>query len=823
MKNRLNQSVLQFLLFFVFLSQWSIGAEAQQGSGNITGVVKNLNTLKGVPDVSIRLNPGGYGVVSDSSGRFELKNINPGTYNLVLSGVGFLEKVLSNVLVTSGNVLNLEVELEPAPEQLAEVAVVGRRSNVKAASLETPLSVQKLTSEEIKRNPGGNFDISKVVQSLPGVGGGVGGGGFRNDIIIRGGAPNENVFYLDGIEVPVINHFGTQGSGGGPQGILNANFIEEVKLSTSAFDARYDNALSSVLQFKQKTGNPNRTQGNVLLSATELALTLDGPISPKTTYLASVRRSYLQLLFQAIDLPIRPNYWDFQLKVNSKINDKTSINFIGIGAIDEFRFAAPKEATPEKLYAINSNPIINQWNYTVGISVNRLLRDGFTNLAISRNTLNNRTDKYEDNENPSEDTRTQKTNSTETENKLRWDITLNKKGWKWSGGIMAQYVDFNNEFFNVIAAEQRDNNGNITQPATIIQTFAQTDFFKYGAFFQVSKRLFNNRLGLSAGTRVDGNSLSTSESNPFKQFSPRASLSYALTNTVNLNASAGMYYKLPSYTQLAFQSNQGGNTVVNPGNYIQSNHLVAGTEWIPSNSFRLTAELFYKKYNRYPISVIEGISLANKGSEFGSIGNEPIVQNGEGRAYGLEIFAQKKLTKRFFGVLSYTLYKSEFTSINGRFIPASWDNRHLLSLTWGYKFPRNWELGIKFRFQGEAPFTPFDLESSRANFLVRGTGVLDFTLYNTQRLPAFNASDVRIDKKWFFKQWTLDVFLDVTNWYFAKAAGFPQYTFARTPDNSGFQTTDGQPIQANGSNAIPVILPNRDALGTPTFGILVEF
>jgi TonB-dependent Receptor Plug Domain len=142
-----------------------------------------------------------------------------------------------------------------------------------------------------------------VIQALPGVSGTAGSvGGFRNDIIIRGGAPNENVYYIDGIEIPVINHFATQGSAGGPTGILNVSFLEDVKLSSSAFDARFDNALSSVFQFRQRTGNPNKVQGNVRLSATELAGTFEGPLSKNTTFLASARRSYLQLLFKAIDI-----------------------------------------------------------------------------------------------------------------------------------------------------------------------------------------------------------------------------------------------------------------------------------------------------------------------------------------------------------------------------------------------------------------------------------------------------------------------------------------------------------------------------------------
>ncbi|MFV7869537.1 hypothetical protein, partial [Enterococcus faecium] len=156
-------------------------------------------------------------------------------------------------------------------------------------------------------------------------------------------------------------HFQTQGSAGGPQGILNVSFIEDVKLSSSAFDAKYDNALSSVFQFKQRNGNPNKFQGNVRLSATEVATTFEGPLAKnkKTTFLASIRRSYLQLLFSAIDLPIRPNYWDFQTKITHQLDKKTTLSYIGIGVIDEFSFAKIKNATPEKLYVLNSNAIIN--------------------------------------------------------------------------------------------------------------------------------------------------------------------------------------------------------------------------------------------------------------------------------------------------------------------------------------------------------------------------------------------------------------------------------------------------------------------------------
>ncbi|HZI00294.1 MAG TPA: TonB-dependent receptor [Flavisolibacter sp.] len=792
-----------------------------QSEASVSGTIVDRNNQTPLVGITVTINPGNLTTLSDSIGTFRFAGIAPGSFIIRFSGTGYQSKLISNIVFTTGNITTLNVELDAAVKELESVTITGKRNTVRATTLESPLSIQRLTTEEIKANPGGNFDISRVIQSLPGVGGGIGGGSFRNDIIIRGGAPSENVFYLDGIEVPVINHFSTQGSSGGPQGILNVSFIEEVKLSTSAFDARYDNVLSSVFQFRQKTGNNSRLQGNFRLSGTEVAATFDGPLSQNTTFLFSARRSYLEFLFSIIDLPIRPNYWDFQAKTTTRINSKTTLSFLGIGAIDEFRFGLPKEATPEKLYVISSSPFINQWTYTIGASLRRLVNNGYWNLSLSRNTLDNRVDKFMDNQDPQDMERTLMIRSNETENKLRFDVTKNSRDWKFTYGLVTQYVQFDNRFEQVFRPELRDNQGNITQEKIAFNSATGRDFLRYGAFLQAGRRFFNNRLALSGGVRADANSLDNGEQNPLKQFSPRISASYALNDKLNASSSYGIYYRLPSYTQIAFTNAAGAS--INPGQYIRSTHLAGGLEYLPNSNFRMTAEGFYKKYAAYPVSLPEGISLANKGTEFGAIGNEPVVQNGEGRAYGFELFLQQKLSKRFFGVFSYTLYWSEFSGINGRFAPAAWDNRHLVTYTMGYKLPRNLEVGLKFRYQDAAPYTPFDLEQSRANFLTLGTGILNNALVNTKRLPAFHAGDLRIDKKWNFRRLTFDLFFDIQNFYGSKSIGAPQYTFRRNNDNTAFVTTDGNPVNINGSNAIPFILENRDGSVLPTIGFIVEF
>jgi len=451
---------MRFSTAFIFLSafialNFVFTTISAQNTGRISGTVIDKTSQQRLPSTTVSLPGAGMSVVTDSLGNFRITGIPFNTYTLDVSLVGYKKQSLFNIGITAGNELNFSIELEKEVSQLQDVVIRTNKRTARAATLETPMSVQRLTTEEIKSNPGGNFDISKVIQTLPGVGGGSQGGSFRNDIIIRGGAPNENVFYLDGIEIPVINHFQTQGSSGGPQGILNVSFIEDVKLTTSAFDARYDNAMSSVFQFKQKNGNPNQLQGNIRLSATELAATFEGPLAKnkKTSFLASARRSYLELLFTALDLPIRPNYWDFQTKITHQFDKKTTLSFLAIGAIDEFRFAKIKEVTPEKLYVLNSNPIINQWNYTTGLSLKRLIKNGFINIALSRNSFDNDIVRYEDNEAQIASQQTLSFQSKETENKFRLDVNTTTNGWKLSYGVMLQLAEYSNNTFNVIRKE----------------------------------------------------------------------------------------------------------------------------------------------------------------------------------------------------------------------------------------------------------------------------------------------------------------------------------------------------------------------------------
>ncbi|WP_078012579.1 TonB-dependent receptor [Hymenobacter sp. CRA2] len=799
-------------------------AALAQTTGIITGTVRDRRTQELLPGVSVVVEGANVGTVTDEQGRYRLTGVPTGSYNLRASFVGYDALLRANVLVNSGNANILNLELNPAAQQLGEVQVVANRA-IRVATAETPLSVQRLSVEEIRSNPGGNFDISRVVQSLPGVSGGGTNGtaGFRNDIIIRGGAPNENVFYLDGIEVPVINHFQTQGSAGGPTGILNVSFIEDVTLSTSAFEARYDNVLSSVFQFRQRDGNPDRLQGNVRLSGTEVAGTLEGPLAPKTTFLASARRSYLQFLFKTLDIPIRPNYWDFQFKTTTKLSPKTTFTTLGIGAIDKFRLAVPRKSSPDKEYVLRSNPSIDQWNYTVGASVRQLLTDGYLNVALSRTQLDNKLDQFQDGQTGDESKRVLLTRSGEAENKLRVDVNKARGKWQWAYGGSAQFIEYDSRYFARLRREVRDVDGNVVSPDVDVRFQTDLHFLRYGLFGQVTRTLLpDDRLTLSAGLRTDGNTFTDDGHNLLRTLSPRVSASYALADKWNLNASVGRYYKIPPSTILGFRD-EAGRAVNKPSRYIRSDHYVVGLEWLPGPATRVTLEGFYKRYAHYPVSVRDGISLANLGGDFAALGNEAVSSTGRGRTFGTELFFQQKFTRRVFGVASLTAFRSEFSGRNGRYVSSAWDSRFLASALFGYKFGRGWEVGLKYRFAGGSPYTPFDDAVSQASYLATGRGVLDYSRLNTLRLGNFQQLDFRLDKKINWRRTTLDLFVDLQNVLAIVNPSQPSYTFQRLDDNSGFLTTDGQPLQPNGSNALPILLFDDDALITPTIGFIFEF
>lgn len=796
-------------LLTLILLIFSLNAFSQ---GSISGRIFNPVNNDPVPFANVLVLQTELGAISDEDGFYEIKNVPPGLYNVRASFVGYKTATAYEIQVTQSRPVQLDFELREDASELSEVVVDSEFSR----SEETPLSVRRLNANEIERYPGGNRDISRVIQSLPGV---ASSAGFRNDIIIRGGAPNENKFYVDEIEVPVINHFATQGSSGGPVGILNVNLIKNVDLIAGGFPANRMDALSSFFEFTLKEGRRDKMATQLTLGASELTISNEGPIGEKTTYLVSARRSYLQGLFRLIGLPFLPTFNDFQVKTTTKLDDKTELTFIGVGAIDNFALNqdVPDEETEDeridRLYLLDVLPIQSQWNYATGLKLKRFRENGFWTFILSRNMLNNESFKYAGNDNSNEANLLFRYQSQESENKFRAENSIFGKGYTLKYGVNYQYSRFFINNFDRSA---------LASTSEVIDVESTSNFNQYGAFVSGSKNFYNDRLLVTGGIRMDGADFAATASNPLNQLSPRISFSYQLKPNFFVTANGGIYYQKPAYTVLGFQDNDG--VLVNRENdvrFIRNSQLIGGIELlVPEKNRRFTAEAFYKRYSNYPSSVRNGIALANLGADFGVIGNEAVISNAEGRAYGIEFLAQQRLFNNFYGIAAVTLVRSEFTNPNTEgFVPSSWDNRFIVSLTAGKRFGKNWELGARWRFLGGTPYTPIDVEESAliSNWDLRGQPILDFTRINGVRLPAFHQLDLRLDKKYFYKNWNFNWYIDVQNAY-------------------NFQAQ--QP---------PLLVPNRDAAGglvvnptdptryslrslentagtlLPTVGIIVEF
>ena len=700
---------------------------AQAQNGTIKGRVFNEKSNEPLPFTNIIVFGTTIGSTSDLDGNFIFTGIAPGFVKLAATSVGFEQYISEEFQVTNAKTTFVNIPMRETSIQLDQVVV---KASPFRKTEESPVSMRTLGIGDIEKNPGANRDISKVLQALPGVASTV---SFRNDIIVRGGGPSENRFYLDGMEIPNLNHFATQGASGGPVGIINVDFIREIDFYSGAFPANRGNAISSILEMKQIDGNPERLIVKAAFGASDLALTLNGPLSDNTTFLFSARRSYLQFLFGLIGLPFLPTYNDFQFKVKTKFDQKHELTLLGIGAIDQFRLnTGIKNPDEDQRYILNYLPVNEQWNYALGAVYKHYRTSSFDTWVFSRNMLNNVAYKYVNNDENL--AKTLDYTSQEIENKVRYENSSRINEYKIIAGAGGEYAKYNTSTFQKVFIPQAQDT------IRSIDYGSAFDMFKYHMFAQVSRNFMNDRLILSAGLRAEGNNYSENMSNPLNQLSPRFSSALAITDKIFFNFNTGRYYQQPAYTTLGFRDNSG--RLLNKDNnlkYIASNHIVAGMEYRRTEAAKLTLEGFFKFYDNYPVSVTDSISLANKGGDFGIFGNEEVTSNGKGRAYGFEVYLRDKIMDQIDVIFSYTFVRSEFKDNKDIFIPSAWDNRHLINLTLGHEFKHNWNVGAKWRFVGGSPYTPWDLNRSSLKdaWDARQQGYLDsFGDNNGYGLPA---------------------------------------------------------------------------------------
>lgn len=723
---------------------WNVLAAEYQ----IKGVVIDKSTRQPLEFVNVLVVGLGIGASTDANGSFLITQVPPGIYRLQASFLGYKTELTPEYRVNHVTPY-VQIELEEENASLNEVVVTASPFQKVP---ESPVSLRVIGLQEIEKAPGANRDISKVVQNYPGVA--FSPIGYRNDLIVRGGGPSENRFYLDGVEIPNINHFSTQGASGGPVGLIDADLIRSVKFYSGAFPADKGNALSSVLDFSLRDGDMERNSLKATLGASEVSLSSNGHIGNKTSYLVSVRQSYLQALFKILGLPFLPAYTDASFKIKTRFNSHNELSLLGLGGIDRMKLNLGIEGEDAE-YMLSYLPEINQETYTVGGVYRHYSQRHVQSIVLSQSYLNNRNVKYRDNDESSEENLTLRLGSIEQETKLRMENTSSWSVWKVKAGFDLNYSRYkSNEYRKVFANALRE-----------YDYHTDLSLWRWGMFASVDYAAPDKSFTASMGVRTDGNNYSDKMKELWRQLSPRLSVSYRLIEGLTLSGHVGLYYQLPSYTALGFKGEE-GEYVNRHLDYISVSQESLGLSWTPNENMELSVEGFYKLYGHMPFSLSDQIPLSCKGNDYGTIGNEPLSSEAKGRSYGVELMFKWLLTQKLNLSSSLTIFKSEFKDgEQGSYVPSAWDNRFILNMSGTYNFPKHWSLGAKVSCIGGSPYTPYDVEKSSLveAWNVQGRAYYDYSRYNQERLPVFGQLDVRVDKTFYLKKCMLGFYLDIQN------------------------------------------------------------
>lgn len=706
---------------------------AQSVTGSIYGRVFDYTTRQPIPFANVLVLETNFGAASDEKGFFRIENIPVNTYRVKASVVGYNTQIKTDVVLQTAKPTEVNFELVPQAIELDGVTVTS--DYFRKDPLEVN-SIRNFSYEEIRRSPGGFEDVIRALSILPGVAQADAG---RNDLIVRGGAPSENLYLINGIEVPNINHFGTQGATGGPLSYVNLDFVRETSFSTGGFSSLYGDKLSSVLNINLRDGREDRVGGKGTISASQFGLNLEGPITQNSNFIFSARRSYLDFIFKAANFAFVPEYYDVLLKADFSPHSQDAFGFLFISAFDNVKFF---NDTEDQRFDNSRVLGTDQVQYVAGFTYRHLFTNGFFNLALSRNYVD-----YDSRQSDSLLNPIFTNKSKEEENSLRADLVFKlSKTSELNLGGTAKFIEADYDIlFPTFVTSFGDS-----LPVTALKT--ENTYTKFGIYTNFNTLLFN-KLTANVGIRSD----IFAALNKKVYFSPRLSLSYALTELTNINFSTGIYHQSPSYIWLeAFESNRDLRM-------IKVNQFVLGFDHRITADALLKVEAFYKDYNNYPTSLIRpylvlantGAGFAGSDDNFSSFGLEPLVDAGFGKARGVELSIQKKLSEiPYYGIFSFTYSKSDYTSLDGIERSGSYDQNWIINLSGGYKFNEFWEISSKFRFASGKPYTPFNFN-----------GMQDAAYYNTARMKSAHSLDIRVDKRWYFSGWTLITYLDIQNIY----------------------------------------------------------
>lgn len=716
----------------------------QQNFGELMGTVINGLTQEPLTGANVMLVGTSNGASTDTAGRFTIRRVRTGTYRVRVSLVGFMPIIAADVVVSSAKPAELTFSLFESPVELEGSKVL---SDYFAHTPDAPMSTQSLSYQEVQRQPGGLEDAARAVSVMPGIARVEAG---RNDLIVRGGSPSENLYLVDGFELPTINHFVTQGVGGGPVSFINIDYVDKVSFTSGGFGVMYGGKLSSVLEIGLKDGRDDRIGGRLTFSATQFGLSVEGPLGKAGSGFVTVRRTYLDWIFKSAGLGFVPEYYDLMGKCRLRLGASDEVSVILFGVLDDintFNDTEQKRRDNSGILQSSQRQIIS------GVSLKHLFGRGYLHATIGQ--------AYIDYDNLQVDTGLATTFSgltREAEVLIKADVVTEvSKGseisvgaeWGHSGVSNNVYLkSFETTLGDVVPTIRRDDD---------------TSRSRVAFYVQVSKQI-TPRLRTTLGGRFDYCPLMLT---PWAG-APRLSGSYLFAPGVTLSGTIGRFYQLPALLWVI------GNPANGVLSYIRLDQYSVGIEELPAEDWKVSLEGYVKRYSNYPASITRPYLVqANTGEGydygaadgFASFGYDPMASLGRGRARGLELFVQKKLSGTpYYGLISVSYGEVRFTGLDGVERPGAFDQRVILNVTAGARLNEMWEAGMKFRLATGRPYTPFD-----------ANGMQSIAQYYSVRFPPSHSLDLRIDRHWQFPSWNLITYVDVQNVYNRRNRTFIRY------------------------------------------------
>jgi len=718
------------VIFFVIIL-----AGNKESGGEISGKVVDKKTKMPLIGVNVYVNNKNIGASTDINGKYNIKNLPVGDYEVIISYLGYKKQTKVNVIVRSGRSTYLNIEMTEESIKIDQVIVsAGYFTELE----EKPVSSVHFSNEEIRRAPGAAGDISRILTSLPSL---AKVNDQKNSMIVRGGSPVENTFILDNIEIPNINHFPVQGSSGGGLALINVDFVEELIFNAGGFGVAYGDKLSSVMELKFREGDKNQFFPQFNFSMMGFGFSAEGPIvQNKISFMAAVNKSYTDLILSSVNADgAVPNYSDFQGKLVWDINKNHKISVIDIFASDKVDLERKKALKEEENTYGQTNSITNvagvNWRFLWG-------KKGYSNTSISHNYIAYNWNFYF----------TEKNNLL-LKNKTREHTIafrninyLNfSKNFQMESGLEAKYLlnkfDFHygttvNEFGKQVPETKVNDDLNSV---------------KAGAFLSLTIKL-GKILTIKPGIRADY----FGYTDRFV-LDPRVNFILKVSETFNINLAGGIYHQNIPMNILV--QNKMFKKLKTPVAY----HLVGGFTKMLSEQTKLTVEVYEKKYKNFPVDPFQPkvflFDEATKNTFFRA--HRQLKDNGEAISRGAEVIIQKKMASGFYGLISTSLSKTKYRDVNGDWHNRIYDNQFMFTFEGGYKPNNSWEFSAKWLYGGGTPYTPFDFIRSKK----LRKGIYNLYHINSKRLPDYHSLNLRVDKRFNFANSNLIVYLDVWNVY----------------------------------------------------------